>query len=574
MVAVIACAVAGAAWYVVRYVSRSVPLPSNFQRLTDIPGEENFPSLSPDGKQFVYASPRLGNWDIYLQRTGGSLSLNLTRDCLQDDTQPSLSPDGSRIVFHSERDGGGLFLMESTGENPRRISARGYLPAWSPDSRRIVYSSDTFIVPSARGAPLSRLHILDLSDGSERSLKTDDAIQPNWSPHGDRIAYWGLSAGGHRDIFTVAASGGPPVPVTADDAIDWYPVWSPDGGRLYFLSDRGGTMNIWRVAIDEHSGRALGAPEPVTVPAQYVGSLAFGLDGKTLVYSETSQRNKLARIGFDSAGRSAVGPPEWIDAEHTVSDLKFSPDGSQLVSDTVGDATEDLWVMNADGTGRRRLISDAHRNRAPEWSPDGKEILFLSDRGGNYGIWLIRVDGSGLRPLTTPRTPNMQRALWSPDGSRVLAAHYPGIPLILDPSLTEPSENPIQAPGLQDAGYLLFSSWVAGPRGGLAIGETLSRAASDEIVIYKFADAALERTHIDGWNGRWLTAGNGPPYRYFVFLRGSDCLIYDRTLKRESRLFSAAPNRIYDFTMTPDEHRIYFTQTVRDADLWLARLDR
>ncbi len=151
--------------------------------------------------------------------------------------------------------------MESTGENPRRVAAHGYLPAWSPDGRRLVYSTHTFTSPRQVTKPPSHLYVIDLEDGSEKLLKTEDAIEPKWSPHGDRIAYWAISAGGRRDIFTVAADGnGRPVAVTEDAPLDWNPVWAASGRELYFLSDRGGTMNIWRVAIDERSGKTSGAP--------------------------------------------------------------------------------------------------------------------------------------------------------------------------------------------------------------------------------------------------------------------------------------------------------------------------
>lgn len=548
-------------------------LPAEFVRLTDSPGEENFPGLSPDGKQFIYASAAQGNWDIYLQRTGGSTAINLTRDCRDDDTQPALSHDGSRIVFRSERDSGGLFVMEATGENLRRITRRGYLPGWAPDGRHVVYSSETFTTPSARGAPISRLFIVDISDGAERQLDTADAIQPSWSPHGDRIAYWGIPGGGRRDIFTVAASGnGPPVPVTGDPAVDWYPVWSPSGQHLYFLSNRGGTMNIWRLPIDERTGRTLGPPEPVTAPAQFVGSLSLAADA--LVYSQASQRNSLAWIAFDPVHRVVFGVPEAAGGEHAVSNFSFSPDGSKLVVDTLGEATENLWIMNTDGSGRRRLTSDAYKNRAPAWSPNGEEILFFSDRDGRYENWLIRPDGSGLRPLTTNSQPQMQKAIWSPDGSRILAGRQGGSPVILDARAPRPVSNPQPAPGVQNERELLFNSWSEGDGDGVAIGHLLTGPTAPEIVLYAPASARLEHTHLTGLYGFWLRDGNNsdPPLRYFLFARGGDCLLYDRALQRESRLFSVAPDRFYLLATAPGGRRIYFTRTIRDADLWLARL--
>ena len=62
--------------------------------------------------------------------------------------------------------------------------------------------------------------------------------------------YW-RTTGGQRDIYTVAAAGGSAVPVTQDAAVDWSPVWSPDGRYIYFSSDRGGAMNLWRIAVDQ-----------------------------------------------------------------------------------------------------------------------------------------------------------------------------------------------------------------------------------------------------------------------------------------------------------------------------------
>ena len=104
------------------------------------------------------------------------------------------------------------------------------------------------------------LSIVDVKSGQVRALAINGrAMQPAWSPDGSRIAYWGVRGRtGQRDIWTVAAdgsdAGGGGVPVTEDTALDWSPTWSPDGRYLYFSSTRGGTMNLWRVRIDQRSG--------------------------------------------------------------------------------------------------------------------------------------------------------------------------------------------------------------------------------------------------------------------------------------------------------------------------------
>jgi len=180
--------------------------------VSDQAGEELYPSLSPDGRSLVYASQAARNWDVYFQRVGGRTTINLTKDSPADDTQPAFSPDGERIAFRSERDGGGLFVMGATGESVRRLTDRGYHPAWSPDGRSIVASTLSFSIPERLPAGFTgELLLVDVATGSSKPLIARAPVyQPHWSPHGQRIAYWGVSTSlaTQRDLWTVSASGG------------------------------------------------------------------------------------------------------------------------------------------------------------------------------------------------------------------------------------------------------------------------------------------------------------------------------------------------------------------------------
>ena len=218
---------------------QAAPVNATFTQLTDQSGPEYFPSLSPDGKSFVYAGYASGNWDIYLQRVGGKNPINLTKDSPADDTQPAFSPDGERIAFRSEREGGGIFVMGATGESVKRLTDFGFNPAWSPDGKEIACADEGLVEPGYQNQSDKPSLGSKCRYGRKAANHEGRFVQPNWSPHGIRIAYQGRRNAAQRDIWTIPAGGGEPVEVTNDAAMDWNPVWSPDGKYLYFASDRG-----------------------------------------------------------------------------------------------------------------------------------------------------------------------------------------------------------------------------------------------------------------------------------------------------------------------------------------------
>src|SRR5437763_4974995 len=410
-------------WYLLprlgsRTKEASTPLRNTtFTQLTDQSGPEYFPSLSPDGKSFSYADYAAGYWDIYLQRVGGKNPVNLTKDSPSDDTQPAFSPDGERIAFRSQREGGGVFVMGATGESVKRLTNFGFNPAWSPDGKEIACADVSIVEPRIRSNPNSRIWAVNHATGERRHDKKEDSVQPHWTPHGVRIAYQGRRQAAQRDIWTIPAGGGEPVEVTNDAAMDWNPVWSPDGKYLYFASDRGGSMNLWRVPIEEQTGRVLGQPEAVTTPSAYTGHLSFSHDGRRLAYANVVRGANLQQVGFDPVRETVTGQPVWItQGSRPATTANLSPDGEWLAFDSQIGQQEDLFVIRRDGTGLRQLTDDKYKDREPRWSPDGKRLAFYSDRSGKWDIWTLNSDGSGLQQLTYA-SGTVNNPVWSPDGS-------------------------------------------------------------------------------------------------------------------------------------------------------------
>ncbi|HVG10946.1 MAG TPA: protein kinase, partial [Thermoanaerobaculia bacterium] len=371
--------------------------------LTAQSGGEWYPSLSPNGERFVYASWNGSGYDLFLQDVAGvEQPVNLTAGFPGDDTHPAFSPDGKRIAFRSERrDGGGIFLMnvDEAGRPMRRLTDFGYHPAWSPDSREILVSTVAITDPTIRDRS-SQVWGIDVEKGTRRLLLKRDAVQPSWSPNGKRIAYWSvLAKNGRRMIWTVTADGKDPVPVDMENqSVNWNPVWSSDG-YLYFVSNRKSAMSPWRIEIDEDNGLASGEPEQIGVPSRWSGFLSLSGDGRRLIYSTSETDSSIERVQLDPE-RPPVSLAPVTGIATSLLNVRVSPKGDRIVlASAKDDKQEDLFLAHTEGTGALvQLTRDAYRDRSPGWLPDGR-IVFTSNRGGRYGLWTIRPDGSALQPL-------------------------------------------------------------------------------------------------------------------------------------------------------------------------------
>jgi Tol biopolymer transport system component len=416
--------------------------PRTFKQLTFDDGLEIFPALAPDGKSFAYVTNDTGNRDIYVQRVDGRTPINITGDSPDDDAEPAFSPDGSQIAFRSERSGGGIFVMGVTGESVRRLTDFGHNPSWSPDGTRIVIATHAIeLRPHVHGVN-SELWTIDTRTEEKKPLvqpgvggpdfgRGCDAVQPSWSPHGKRIAFWGVSTWeGQRDLWSIDPDAAQPkktvVRVTSDAPLDWNPIWSPDGEYLYYGSDRDGTLNLWRIPMDEDAGTPTGPPEPLSLPAAFSGNFSFSQQG-ALAFTTVMRAYRLLAIPFDAASGTTGPARPLFGGSQEILTFEPSPDGRAIAFTTSGSAQEDLFIANADGTRIRQLTNDAARDRGVTWSQDGKTLYFYSNRQGAYHIWSIRADGSGLTRVTTEadlrslKARNLYTPYLSPDGRTIVA---------------------------------------------------------------------------------------------------------------------------------------------------------
>jgi eukaryotic-like serine/threonine-protein kinase len=538
---------------------------AHFTRITESAGEETSPSLSPDGATVVYAARGTNGWDIYSQRVGGRNATAIINDPQYDEGAPAFSPDGAQIAFHRSVGVGGIYVAGATGESVRRVTDRGFDPAWSPDGKQIAFATEEVGDPASRLGD-STLFVVDVAGGAPRKAAEGDGVQPSWSPSGQRIVYWS-NRGGQRDLFTVPAGGGTPTPLTNDRAIDWSPVWSPDGRFVYFSSDRGAAMNLWRIAVDESSGRPQGEPEPVMTGVQAAAGLPrLSKDGARLVFrSRVGSINPVA-IPFDPVTLRA-GAPVVLDTQNNIRiPSSVSPDGRQIAYFSIGEHQEDLFI-GPRNEPMRRVTDDLWRDRAPVFTPDGRSLVFYSNRDGKWGGWMIGTDGGGLRKLTDLDAGAVY-VLVSPKADAIVFISDSGRTVFtapLGPTLRPATELPGTSVGGR---YFSPSDWS--PDGKRLTGTlTADSGRPAGLAVYDLETKTTRTISTDeSYGSKWMSDGR----RIVYFTKNGRRLVVLDTVggkRSEVDVHLPGPSANEVFTISPDSRTIYYGAVRAEADIWI-----
>jgi Tol biopolymer transport system component len=579
---------AGSAWYLWAgrdgAGARAPAAPLRFQttRLSAHSGVEQFPSLLPDGKWVLYSGQETGNRDIYLLSTSGQNPINLTADSPAEDDEPAASPDGERIAFRSSRDGGGIFVMGRTGEGVKRVTPVGvsaaFNPAWSPKGDEIAYTTEDAQLTPFNWEGLSELRIVNVNTGEQRKLGVGSAVQASWSPNGHRIAYVARALSLNpmairvMDVYTIPAGGGEPVLATQHDAADWSPAWAPDGRYLYFVSDRGGSMNLWRVPIDEVSGRPLGEPEPLITPAPFLAHPSISADGRRIAYTAKVETRNIQKLTLDPATATVRSEPTWVTTgSRGWANPDPSQDGESVVAYSTDQPEGDTYIIRSDGI--RQLTSGPPVDRLPRWSPDGRWVAFFSDKSGSLAVWKIRADGSDLRQVGN--APSVY-PVWSPDGNRMAvnsarkaAGGEDRITCVLDPNRGWEEQSPEELP-LPGEALRPFNAQDWSPDGTKLAGQIGISGGARGIVIYTFASRSYERLTDFGEWPVWL----GDSRRLLFVNKGREFWTIDTRTKATRKVYSTIWDTLGPPRLTRDGRIAFFTRRVTEADIYLLTFEK
>ena len=346
--------------------------------LTTLPGNEDQPTLSPDGNfvAFTWNGSAEGRGsDLYVKAVDSETLRRLT-DTPESEASPAWSPDGREIAF--VREANGVFLISVLGGPERKVLDSGTHVGWAADSKSVLVRDRC---DDNTGACLYQVA---LETGDKRRL-TRPPVGVNdgpfhVSPDGQTVAFVRGGVSGASDLYTMPIAGGEPRRLTRWNTAFAGVAWTTDGRELIYSVLESAGFRLWRIAAAGDSTgngvRVADAGEDATSP--------------TLSRRGT---NRPVRLAYE----------------------KQTEDVSVRVVDLAAPRSGDIITATT-------LLADAtfSRDCAVRMSPDGSEVAFSSLRSGEHLLWMSRRDGSGLRKLSAMAAPEIVAGGWSPDGQRMV----------------------------------------------------------------------------------------------------------------------------------------------------------
>ena len=364
-----------------------------------------YPAISPDGKTIAFGY----KGDIYTVSVNGGVAMPLTIHEAQDMT-PVWSHDGKSIAFASDRYGNfDVFVMPATGGAPVRLtynSAADYPTDFTPDDKNVVFGSarnapaesvrfsiklfrNVYKVPVTGGrsilvsaAGMENAHFN--SNGSEIVFQDTKGYEDEWRKHHTSAVT--------KDIWMMDVAKNTYTKLSNYDGEDREPVFSYDGQNVYYLSEKNGSQNIFKLPLQKGSKE-----QQLTTftknPVRHLSTsndnlLCFTYDGEIYTLKEGSQPQKVA-IQIINDGRADV--EKNVPVNGSITEFALNPNGKEIAFVTRGE----IFVSAVDGSATKRITNTPQQERMIQWSPDGKTLIYAAERNDSWDIYktaIVRAD--------------------------------------------------------------------------------------------------------------------------------------------------------------------------------------
>lgn len=391
-----------------------------------------FPHIHGDQVVFSYAG------DLYTTSLQGGTARKLTSH-IGYEMFPRISPDGKYIAFTGQYDGNTeVFVIPASGGEPKRLTYTATLGrddlgdrmgpnniviGWTPDSKHILFRTRRYTFNDFTG----QLMTVPVEDGEATEVPLKNGGFASYSPDGKKLAYnyvfrefrtWKRYQGGMADdirIFDFATKQSEKI--TDHVRQDIIPMWSADGNKIYYLSDRDNIMNLYVYELDKKASRQLTFNKDYDIKFPAIGGDQIVYEYGGYIYRFDTKTEKASKLTVEVENDQAWARAEWKDVSGQINAVSIAPNGERVLVAARGD----IFSLPAKAGVTYNLTNSSEANdRLPMWSPDGKWIAYVSDKNGEFNIWLRNAFTGEERMLTKGLKTYIFRMAWAPDSRSIL----------------------------------------------------------------------------------------------------------------------------------------------------------
>jgi len=406
------------------------------QKLTSGYFDYREPTYSPDSSKIAFSSDKGGNYDIWVLDIETE-ELSQWTDSSDEKSEPTWSPDGEEIAYIN---GTNIEATDSSGNKRILIESKEKIssPSWSPDGEKIAYNSEGNLMISGEQITededifpfpvvwLSDKEIIYTADGkikkrnieedmvedipfsveievvendygykdhdfdSEETNQVKGIVSPELSPDAKNVVFVALN-----DLWLWDIEGGEPRPLTDDPYLEMAPEWSPDGKKIAYSTDKGGTEDIY--IIDLESGNET---QLTDIPDKSIRNAAWSPDGSQIAFQDHT--GVTSTVNIETGEITEVieeltypGKPAWGPGGNTLALTAI-----KTFSDRFREGLNQVLTVNLE-TGEQNYSAPIpeesfkslsnRETSGPVWSPDGKHMAYIVESQ----LYVIPVDENG-----------------------------------------------------------------------------------------------------------------------------------------------------------------------------------